>query len=335
MNLPQRGTDMAWNKGAIPQLIFGVGLTICTTVWAEPTTKAKTAKVAKADAGALAVVDGKVISKESFLAEMASLPGDYTATRKEQLLDGIVRSELLFAAARNAGYEKDPEVIAAIKQTMVNKYLKDNLEPKLAKVTATDQEAQAYYKSHQGEFGTLAMTHVAIITVASSSKYSAEKKAELLKRAEKARVEALTLAPGVPGFGGVAATYSEHQASRYRGGDIGWLPADGLDAGFDKKVSDAISALTIPGQVSSVITAPDGYYLAKLIETKGASVKPFARVKDGARYRVVQEKKQRLEREFIERLKEKIPVAVNSGLLQTISLPAQPMNAGPPLLPAR
>lgn len=324
---------MTWNSTRAALLCIAGSLIISASGWAETVKKA--AKPVKQDSAALAVIGGKPVTMDAFKAEMARRSGEFNASRKEELLGSLVRSELLFAAAKTAGYENDPEVIAAIKQALVGKYLRDNLEPKLAALKATDQEAESYYQSHQAEFGTPAAVHGAIIKVAVSSKSSEEKKGELLKRAEDARAEALALEPGIPGFGAVAVKYSDDQDSRYRGGDSDWLQAGAVDGRRDKKVSEALAALKTPGQVSPVITAADGYYIVKLIETKAATVKPFAAVKDGVRYQVVQEKKKKLEDEFIEQLKKKIPVTVNSGLLQTISLPAEGKKAGPSPLPKR
>jgi peptidyl-prolyl cis-trans isomerase C len=324
---------MKWNSKWIPILFIIGSIIFGANGWSETS---KTAPgPANPDSGTLAVIDGKPITMDIFRAEMARRHGDFDAQRKEELLDSMVRSELLFAAARNEKYENDPEVIAAVKQVMVGKFLRDKLEPKLAQLKATDQESLAYYQSHLAEFGTHAMVHAALIRIVVPPKASAEKKAELLKRAESARAEALALEAGVPGFGSVAVRYSEEQESRYRGGDIGWLQAGTIDGRRDGKVSEAIFALKAPGQVSPVIVAADGYYIVKLMETKGATVRPFAEVKDGVRYHVVQEKRKMVEHEFVEQLKNRIPLTVNSGLLQTMDPPGEGKKAGPPALPAR
>ncbi|NVN90737.1 MAG: peptidyl-prolyl cis-trans isomerase [Desulfuromonadales bacterium] len=311
-----------------------VTLIFCENGWGETKAK-KLSEPAVIDSGYLAVIDGKTITPDIFRAEMARRRMEFNQEKKEELLNSIVRSELLFAAARTAGYENDPEVIETVKQAMVGKYLRDNLDPKLGQLKATDQEAEAYYQTNRAEFTTHAMIHAAIIKIAVSPKSTAEKKAELLKRAEEARAEALALEPGVPAFGSVAIKYSEDQSSRYRGGDIGWLQVGTVDGRWDRAVADAITALKTPGQITPVITTADGFYIAKLTETKGATVKPFAMVKDGVRYQVVQDKKQKIEHEFIEQLKSRISVNVNRGLLETIDLPVQGKQAGPPALPAR
>lgn len=290
---------------------------------------------ASPDSAPLAVIAGQSVTADRFRGEMARRGGEFDQERKRELLDTIVRSELVFAAARSAGYENDPEVIEAVRQAMVGKYLRDRLAPKLAQVTVTDEEAHAYYLTHQAEFGTTAAVRAALIWIAVSSRASASKRTELLKRAESARSEALALEPGVPAFGSVAVAYSDDQESRYRGGDIGWLQAGTGDGSRDRKVSDAIFALTVPGQISPVVMADDGYYIVKLMATKGASVKPFAQVRDGVRYQALREKKRQVEQGFIEELKRGIPVTVNSGLLPAIARPDDGMKPVPPDLPAR
>lgn len=283
----------------------------------------------------LAIVGGKAISKDNFKAEMARQPGEYSTEKKEQLLESIIRSELLFAGAKNAGYENDPEVIQAVKQAMVGRYLRDNLDPRLDQLKVSDEEAEAYYQTHQVEFTSPASVHAALIKIAVSPKAAKEKKDELLKRAEAARSEALALEAAVTGFGSVAVKYSDDQDSRYRGGALGWLQVGVVDGRRDRKVSEALFALKTPGQVSPVIVADDGYYIVKLIESKGATVKPYSQVKDGVRYHVVQDKKRKIESDFIEQLKSRIPVTINRDMLNSIPASVDIKPSKPPALPER
>lgn len=287
------------------------------------------------DAVPLAVVAGKPITAAMFRAELARSRVQPLPERERQLLDIMVRNEVLYTAAKAAGYDNSPEVVAAVKQLLVDAYLRDNLEPALAKIVATDQEAEAYYQAHRAEFSTPAMLRGALIKIAVPAKASAEKKVELHARAERARGEALVLAPGVPAFGPVALAYSEDQGSRYRGGDIGWFRAGDNDGVPDKAVLDALFALKTPGEVSPVITAADGYYLVRLCEVRTAASKPFEAVRDGVRYRVTREKRHRVEREFIARLQGKIPVTVNEEALRALTPAAPGTTAEPPALPAR
>jgi parvulin-like peptidyl-prolyl isomerase len=320
---------MTGRSKRIWSFVIAAGLIFCPNGWIGA------GRAVASGSAPLAIVGGKPITAEDFKKEMARRQIGPDQKRKEELLDSMVRSELLFASARSAGYENDPEVLAAVRQIMAGKYVRDNLAPKLAGLKATDQEAEAYYREHLQEFSAPATVHAALIRIAIPPKASAEKKAELLKRGESARAEAMALEAGVPAFGSVALKYSEEQSSRYRGGDIGWLQTGTPDGRWDRKVTDAIFALKRPGQVSPVVPVADGYYIVKLIEAKGVTVKPFADVKDGVRYQVIQEKRKKIEQEFFDQLKEKIPVTLNSGLLQTMEPSGEGKKAGPPALPAR
>jgi parvulin-like peptidyl-prolyl isomerase len=312
----------------ISTVVIAAGLVFCSIEW-------NGAGRAKASESApLAVVAGKPITADDFRKEMARRRVEPGQEGKEELLDSMVRSELLFASAKSAGYENDPEVLAAVRQVIIGKYLRDNLEPRLATLKATDQEAEAYYKTHISDFGVPNMVQAALVRIAVPPKASAEKRAELLKRAEAARIEALALPQGSPAFGSVAVKYSDDQGSRYRGGDIGWLQSGKHDGRWDRKVSDAIFSLKAQGEVSPVIEASDGFYLVKLVDVKGAATRSYAEVKDGVHYVVVQEKRKRVEEEFMEQIKMKIPVTVNRGELGKISPPEEEKNAPPPL-PAR
>lgn len=314
-------------------IILAAGLIFCTSVWGEMHLDKSTGLVG--DSAPLAVVGGKPITKEIFMAEMSSRRVEFNREREEELLDSLVRSELLCAAARSAGYENDPDVIAGVRQLLAGKYLRDNLEPKLARLKATDQEIQEYYRAHPSEFGVPDMVRAALIRIDVPAKASPEKKAELLKRAASVRAEALALEAGVPAFGNVAVKYSEDRGSRHRGGDIGWLRSGTNDGRWDKGVIDAIFALKAPGQVSPVISATDGLFVVKLIETRSASVRPFAEVRDGVRYLVVQEKRKKAEQEFIEQLKGRIAVTLNREALGAIRPDIEEKKPGPPALPVR
>jgi parvulin-like peptidyl-prolyl isomerase len=312
----------------ISTVVIAAGLVFCSNGWNG------VGRAAASESAPLAVVAGKPITADDFRKEMALRRVEPDQKTKEELLDSMVRAEILSSAAKSAGYENDPEVLAAIKQVMIGKYLRDNLEPRLAALKATDQEAEAYYKAHISDFGVPDMVQAALVRIAVPPKATAEKRAELLKRAEAARSEALALPQGSPAFGSVAVKYSDDQGSRYRGGDIGWLQSGKNDGRWDSKVSDAIFSLKARGEVSPVIEASDGFYIVKLVDVKGAATRSYAEVKDGVRYVVVQEKRKRVEEEFIEQIKMKIPVTVNRGELGKISPPEEEKNAPPPL-PAR
>lgn len=287
----------------------------------------------------LASVNNQPITVAAFEAEMARRPAQtITPEQKEALLEEMVRLELIFAAALKANYDKDPEVQASYKRLVVNKYREDVLQPRLEKITVSDKELEDYYNKHKAAFVTPAAVRAAIIRISLSANASKNKKAELLKRAGEARAEALDLSPSTPSFGPVAVRYSDHQATRYRGGDTGWIAAGRGESRWPEEVTEAIFSLKDTGKVSPVITTPTGYYIVKLMETRESAARPFAAVKERIGHQVLSEKKAKVERQFYEELKGKVPVRVDRALLGEVKTPkggAQQGAGKPPALPGQ
>jgi peptidyl-prolyl cis-trans isomerase C len=270
----------------------------------------------------LAFVDNKPITVAAFQALMARRPAQMTTPeQRTALLEEMVRFELLYAAALKAGYDKDPEILASLKRLMANKYRDDLLSPRFEKIEVSDKEMEEYYKKHEADFLTPKMVRAAIIQISMPVHASNQKKTQLLKRAEAARTEALKLNPDTQSFGPVAVEYSDHQPTRYRGGDTGWLQPDKDDRRWPDKVMEAVFSLKETGNVSPVITTPTGYYLVKLMERRESAPRPYAAVKERIRHQLLTQKKAEVEREFYEQLKERVPVRVDHARLEAIEPP--------------
>jgi len=268
----------------------------------------------------LALVDKKPITAQAFANEMARRypPQFKTPERKEALLEEMVRFELLYAAAQRAGYDKDPEIIQRFGRLMATKFRQDHLEPRLEKLSVSAKEIEDFYKSHKGDFIAPKRVRGAVIRITVPPRASEEKKSQLLQRAEAAREEALKLNSATSSFGPVAVKYSDHQASRYRGGDTGWLQAGRNDRRWSKEVVDAIFSLSEVGEISPVITAPDGYYLVKLMDRRLSSQQSLAAVKERIGHQLLQEKRTQVEDEFYGELEKQFPVKVFSDRLKTV-----------------
>ena len=288
---------------------------------------------------ALAVIDGKPITMQMFKNEMARQPGRFaTIKEKEALLEEMVRFEMVYVAARRAGYDQAPQILASLKQIMVNKFRQDRFKPRLTELKVTDNELEDYYQKHLMDFATPKMVRAAVIQIRVPDRASKEKRAKLFQRAEAARAEALKLNPSTSSFGGVAVKYSNHQSTRYRGGDTEWLQTGKSNRHWEKEVLKAIFSISEIGKVSPVISTKTGYYIIKLMQIKQSAERPFAAVKNRIRHLVLEHKKTRLEHEFYDELKADIPVKVCRSLLKAIKVPAagsEKKRGAPPALPGQ
>jgi hypothetical protein len=80
------------------------------------------------------------------------------------------------------------------------------------------------------------------------------------------------------GFSVLSVDHSEHAASRYKGGVVGWFErAGGMDA-WSKAVAEIVFSLKEPGEVSAVTTRPEGVFLVRYMAQKPAVLRPFESV---------------------------------------------------------
>jgi hypothetical protein len=282
----------------------------------------------------IAMVGDAPITVADFLREVSRRPGKYdTPAQKDALLDTMLHRELLYRAAQNAGYERDPAIQSRIRRLIADQYRTDRLETLLGAVTVTDGEVSRYYRRHPEAFMTDARVRAAVIRITLPFHASDETLSRLRHRAASARAEAMALPPTVPSFGSVAISYSDHQPSRYRGGDTGWLRAGRPDRRFPKKVLDAVFATERIGKVSPVIETASGLFIVKVMAKQESAPIPLDTAAGRIRQQLQNQKKTDVERTFYDDLKQQYPVQVNHARLEVLTV--TPPAGTPPPLPGK
>jgi parvulin-like peptidyl-prolyl isomerase len=273
----------------------------------------------------VALVEGQAITREAFESELARrgtlLAGrDSEAEEKAALLEEMVRFEVLYRKALAEGYGKDAEIQADLKRIIVAKFQERHFaRAEQPKVSA--EEIADYYRRNQEQFGTRERVRVALIELKIPRTAIADKRAELARKAEAVLAEA-KVTPAADGtFGSVAQTYSEDQASRYRGGEIGWWTVGATNTAWDPALPAAAFQLTTPGEFGPVISTPSAFYLVRLIERQPARVRPLESVKDGVVYLAAREKEKREREEMYRALRKGLRIQTNQAVLESIRLP--------------
>jgi len=282
---------------------------------------------------AVATVNGQVIAHDTFVKELARRPaafagGQAGSDEKQALLEQLIRFEVLYQKALAAGYDKDPEIVAEIKRMVAAKYLEDQMA-KLGHPKVGDEEVAAYYKTHADRFGGSGKVRVALIELKVPRTAQAERRAEVANLAQALLAEAATNPPADGTFGLLAQHHSEDQASRYRGGDIGWVSVDDTNTVWDPAVMAAILKLKVPEELAPVIETPTAFYLVKLVERRPARARPLPDVKAGIEWLVARERAEQQEQAFYNALKQGLQIRTNHALLEAIPLPAKNPGAPP------
>lgn len=107
----------------------------------------------------LAKVNGKPITEEDLKKVMETLPPNYKSLEnnpdfRKQLIDNMVKEELLYQEALKERLDKDPKVKDQIemmkKRILIQALLRKHV--KLNQVSVSDSEAKAFYEKNRGKF---------------------------------------------------------------------------------------------------------------------------------------------------------------------------------------
>ena len=271
----------------------------------------------------LAVVGDQVISRAALQQHLAHR-GPRAATLEEltNALEEMVRLESIYAKAHAAGFDTNSAVQAAIKRLVAARFEEEQLKNVAAPPRLSDQEIDQYYQTHRVEFATPERARAAIIFLKVPGKATPEKQAEHAATAAAILAEARQLPSALAGFGALAQKYSEDAATRFQGGDLGWLAKNQPDFRFGPAVTEAIFALQMPGDFTPVLRTKDGLVLARLMEKSPAGTRPLSEVKERLHYRLSRARIAQREAEFHAAMKAGLNIKINRPLLETLARPA-------------
>jgi PPIC-type PPIASE domain len=254
---------------------------------------------------------------------------------RQQLLNEMINRELHLQKARAEGLENNFDVRRRYEDILARAVEKRDLMPRLAAVRVSSEEVQGAYHEALTRYTRAAKIHLALICIKRNSRMTPEKVAELEARIQEARQRAVALPSGTRGFGVVAVNYSEDQASRYRGGDVGWFDQEQPEYRWPKAVVAAGFALKNQGDISPVVEAPNGFYLVMKLDSRKSTVVPLAQVQGPIRRRLLEQKRHALEVAFQQSLRTAVSIQTFPRVLAGAAYPTTTLaNAAQEMPPA-
>ncbi|MCD4690241.1 peptidylprolyl isomerase [bacterium] len=112
-------------------------------------------------------------------------------------------------------------------------------------------------------------------------------------------------------FSEVAGGYSDDEASRARGGDLGWFTQGDLDPRFETGLR-----LLEPGGITEVIEGDGGYYVLQLVEYEEARTAELDEIRDDLKEHIFSLRAEIRFRELMEQLRAEIFVDIRTELLE-------------------
>ena len=289
----------------------------------------------------VARVGDAVITKEYLQAELKRRASNGQSVAgaggPTAVLDDLIRLETLFANAKAAGYDRDPELAQQFKRMVASKFEDEERKKGPALRKPEPGEVKLFYDSHQDQFTSPEKVRVAAIFQRVSAKAGAAQEDQVKSAMEALRGRAVAEAADQPDFGLLAQDNSDDQATRYRGGDCGFLTRMSSKVRWDHSVRDAAFVLRTKGDISPLIRAPDGFYLLKLIERLPPETASLEQVRDRIERQLFAAEQKRANEQFETAQRRRQKIEINQPLLQSIEAPqalARTESSMPSAMPA-
>ena len=238
--------------------------------------------------------------------------------RKDEAAKKIALAELaesaqMAQAAKERGLENDPVVRAELARVLATLYKEQTLHLEIKAIV--DQEIpnsrlKEIYLKESARFVSPEKRQVAVLWLNPNGNPDRQK--QYVEKLTSAR-QWLLDNPEVKdnpdqGFSVISIDHSEHMASRYKGGVIGWIEsAGGFDA-WTKAVASIAFQLEKDGAVSDVVVKPEGVFLVRLMNRKSATQRPFDTVVTELKKLEQQRLRSVAEKNFKETIAQKYPV---------------------------
>jgi peptidyl-prolyl cis-trans isomerase SurA len=164
-----------------------------------------------------------------------------------------------------------------------------------SKVMVSDEEIGEYYTKNRQDYEGKEAARLKQIFLAVPAKADKKTKAKIKEEAGQLRKRALAGEP----FELLAVKYSQGPGAA-QGGDIGFIEKGTIIAAVDSV------AFSLPmGQLSEVIESDIGFHIIKVVDKKGAGLKPIAAVREEIKAKIEDEKLEKKYDEWISSVRKK------------------------------
>jgi len=273
----------------------------------------------------LVEVNGRGITQADFDDEAVRRPN----LSPVLILSNLVERQAMLIRAEQAGLANSPTVKRAMEDRLIAEWIATTYQKERdVTVTVTEEELESAFNARQSLFTRPPLARYAVL-------YRRGRNTAELTEALTAAVaqfnadrEAVTNNGRLPGFGKIAADHSEDVASRYRGGDIGWVGADTASR-VPPEVLAAGQAVDI-GAIAGPMTVNDGVYVIMKTEEREATRMSFKEAAPALRQRLLAEKRAAVESRFKRSLMEGVRVVHKAA---PVAPPVRDREDAPPTMP--
>jgi len=219
-----------------------------------------------------------------------------------EFLERMVEEEVLYQAARQAGYEKNPDVVKAVegikRRSMIQAYFRDEIEQK---AEVPEEDILRYYEEHDEQFQRRARIKFRHIQTSTQS------------AAQAARTRVL----GGEDFVSVAREVSEDARTKGAGGLMSSVHlGDAVpDAGMDAAFIERLFQWKV-GEMTEPLRSDRGWHLVRIEEKQDAGKKPLEEVREHIVQTLRPSKAKELYDTALEELKARYKAGINEEAIR-------------------
>jgi peptidyl-prolyl cis-trans isomerase C len=236
--------------------------------------------------------------------------------RRRELLEELVKFELLAHEASLRGLDKSDEVVRTKRQLMVQQMMKAEFEEKVKLSDITEDEIKAYYDAHPDEFHKPEQVRASVIVIKDEAK---------AKKTLRQLLDGPDAGDDNELFRTLASGFDADPVLRERHGDLQFFSRPGARKEGEPVVADAVAEAAFKlGKIGELwpelVKTPQGFTILKLTGKR----KELARTLDQTR-RTIQHKLWRERREaaieaFVKSLRDQAQVKENWALLEQVKI---------------
>jgi peptidyl-prolyl cis-trans isomerase C len=229
--------------------------------------------------------------------------------KKKELLDSLIRYDVLAIEARKRGYERDPEVQRVAKDKMVKLFTQQEINDKVKPSDVPEADVEKFYREHAAEYVRPETVRASQILVKDRAK--AQKVLAAAKALAKTDFKA---------FRDLVARESEDADSKLRGGDL--TQFDRSTTQHPHAVVAAAFALKEIGDLSDLVATEKGFAILKLTERRPALSRTLDEARVEIQKRLVEDLRAKKKKEFVDEARKMVRVEIFEDQLAKLDLAA-------------
>jgi hypothetical protein len=247
--------------------------------------------------------------------------------RRKQLLDEIIKVELLAAEARRRGLDKRPETQERIRQILRDEVVKEARDSLPPPAQVPESEVRAYYDKHRDEFREPERRRVAQIVMSDEAKAK--------------QVLALALKATPMEWGRLVQLHSLDKPPKPSpstplelAGDLGIVSAPGDARGENPKVPEPLRKAVfqiekLGGVFPELVRHGDRFAIVRMTGKTDARDRAFAEAERTIRVAILQQRIREAEERLEKELRTRFPVKIDETALSRVKVPSPSDSAAP------